>query len=421
MGDQTVIGAPDETDARAEEIVRIPRQLREEIPNVITSDQQVIDYAGALASAQGPLAVDAERASGYTYSQRAYLVQLRRDGAGSALIDPIAVSNLDPIAKAISGVEWILHAATQDLECLRELDLHPQALFDTELAGRLLGREKVGLAGLIESELGEYLEKGHGAANWSIRPLTTDMLRYAALDVELLIELRDSLEQSLREDGKWEIAQQEFNALLTWQPREQMGEAWRKTSGIHAVRSPRIRATVRELWISRDDLARRKDIAPGRLIPDRAIMAAAQANPTSMGALLNIKEFNGRGAKKYERVWWQAIERARSLPESELPGSPPRSDSPPPPRTWADKNPEAHSRLEFARNGLSNVSDQMNIPLENVLQPDLLRRICWNPPPNGEEEIRRAMSQSGARPWQIDISAPIILESFNTKDDSAKT
>jgi ribonuclease D len=411
---------PDETNSPSEVVVRLPRQLREEIPNVIASDQQVIDYAGALASAQGPLAVDAERASGYTYSQRAYLVQLRRDGAGSALIDPIAVPNLDPIANAISGTEWILHAATQDLECLRELNLHPQALFDTELAGRLLGREKVGLAGLVESELGEYLEKGHGAANWSLRPLTTDMLRYAALDVELLIELRDSLEQSLKEDGKWQIAQQEFDALLRWQPREQTGGAWRKTSGIHAVRSPRIRATVRELWISRDDLARRKDIAPGRLIPDRAIIAAAQSAPTNMSALLKLKEFNGRGAKKYERVWWQAIERARSLPESELPGSPPRSDSPPPPRTWADKNPQAHDRLEFARNALLDVSEEMNIPLENLLRPDLLRRICWSPPDDGEDVLRRTMSESGARPWQIDISAPIILEAINIKDDSAK-
>jgi len=408
-----------ESETETQEVLRPPTQLREGLPHVIASDEQVIEYAGALSSAQGPLAVDAERASGYTYSQRAYLIQLRREGAGSALIDPIAVSNLDPIAQVISGTEWILHAATQDLECLRELNLHPQALFDTELAGRLLGRERVGLAGLIESELGEYLEKGHGAANWSMRPLTIDMLRYAALDVELLIELRNSLEQSLREEGKWQIAQQEFAALLTWRPRRPTGEAWRKTSGIHAIRTPRIRAAVRELWISRDDLARRKDVAPGRLIPDRAIIAAAQSNPISMTALLNIKEFNGRGAKKYERVWWQAIERARALPESQLPGAPPRSDSPPPPRTWADKNPQAHVRLEFARKALTGVSEEMNIPLENMLQPELLRRICWNPQSSDEENLRMTLSQSGARPWQIDICAPIFMEAISGNNDSA--
>jgi ribonuclease D len=408
---------PDEQAIKPE---RQPTQLREGIPAVIESDEQVIDYAGQLASGKGPLAVDAERASGYTYSQRAYLVQMRREGAGSALIDPIATSNLEPIAEAIAGTEWILHAATQDLECLRELNLHPRALFDTELAGRLLGRERVGLAGLIESELGEYLEKGHGAANWSMRPLTTEMLRYAALDVELLIELRDSLSQSLQEDGKWQIAQQEFEALLAWQPREQNGEAWRKTSGIHAVRSPRIRAIVRELWISRDDLARRKDIAPGRLIPDRAIVAAAVSNPMSMAALLSVKDFNGRGAKKYERVWWQAIERARSLPENDLPGNPPKSDSPPPPRTWADKRPEAHQRLEFTRKCLLEISDDMRIPLENLLQPDLVRRICWDPPSGDNHDIRQTLAKAGARPWQIDLSTPIILEALNIGDDTAR-
>jgi len=408
-------------DIPIEASAKVPTELREGIPSVIASNEQILEFASKLSSGIGPLAVDAERASGYTYSQRAYLIQLRREGAGSALIDPIAVSDLEPIAQAITGTEWILHAATQDLMCLRELNLHPQALFDTELAGRLLGRDRVGLAGLIESELGEYLEKGHGAANWSIRPLTPEMLRYAALDVELLIELRDSLEQSLRQDDKWEIAKQEFESLLTWQPREINGEAWRKTSGVHGIRSPRARAIVRELWISRDDLARRKDIAPGRLIPDRAILAAAQSNPGEISALMSIKEFNGRGAKKYERIWWQAIERARSLPEDQLPGSPPRSDAPPPPRTWADKKPEAYARLEFVREMLANTSEEINIPIENLLQPDLLRRICWSPPTSSDPDIAQLLAAAGARQWQIEISAPLILESLNLNRDTTVT
>lgn len=388
-----------------------PFQLREPLAPPITSNDDLYRYVDKLATASGPLALDAERASGFTYSQRAYLIQVRRHGAGTALIDPITISDFTPLAEVARETEWILHAATQDLECLRELGLEPSSLFDTELAGRLLGRERVGLAGLIESELGEILTKGHGAANWSMRPLSPEMISYAALDVELLIELRDSLEESLKETNKWHIAQQEFDALVHWQPKSPAGEAWRRTSGVHAIRSPRSRAVVRELWISRDDLARRRDIAPGRLIPDRAIIAAAKALPSTMEQLLALKDFNGRGAKRHERVWWDAIQRAMSLPESDLPGPPARNEGPPPPRSWADKNPAAFARLEFVRERSSALSEQLSIPVENLMQPDLIRRVIWDSPPESESALRERLTQGGARTWQIDLLWPILWES----------
>lgn len=398
-------------DDISEELERTPFVMREPLRPVIASPLEVERYANQLAQGSGPIAIDAERASGFTYSQRAYLIQLRRLGAGTALIDPTEVPDLSPIAEVIHSSEWILHAATQDLECLREVGLHPTSLFDTELAGRLLGRERVGLAGLIESELGEYLEKGHGAANWSMRPLTPEMLKYAALDVELLLELRDSLVNSLKEANKWEIATQEFEALIRWQPRVATGEAWRRTSGIHGIRSPRGRAIARELWISRDDIARRRDIAPGRLIPDRAIVAAAKANPSSITELLGIRDFNGRGAKRFEKIWWAAIERALSLPESELPGSPPRNDTLPPPKAWLDKNPEAYARLEFVRKELKGISDAKSIPVENLILPELVRRICWDSPATDEATLRLRLEQSGVRPWQVDLALPILWAS----------
>lgn len=363
-----------------------------------------------LADGEGPIAIDAERASGFTYSQRAYLIQLRRHGSGTALIDPVAV-DLAPISSVARDAEWVLHAATQDLECLREVGLEPSSIFDTELAGRLLGRERVGLAGLIDSELGEFIEKGHGAANWSIRPLTEEMLRYAALDVELLLELRDSLEASLKAANKWHIAQQEFEALVTWTPRQHPGESWRRTSGVHAIRSPRNRAIVRELWITRDDIARRRDIAPGRILPDRAIIAAAMANPGSREALFAVKEFNGRGAKKYETSWWSAIQRAQTLPEADLPGNPPRSDAPPPPKVWKEKNPEAYARLDFVRSQLGEVSQHMAIPVENLMVPDLIRRVLWDPLPVEISELDSRLRDSGAREWQINLVSPILMAS----------
>lgn len=388
-----------------------PFQLREPLAPVITTDAELHRFVDKLAGATGPLAIDAERASGFTYSQRAYLIQLRREHAGTALIDPLNITDFTPLAELARDAEWILHAATQDLECLREIGLEPTALFDTELAGRLLGRERVGLAGLVESELGEILTKGHGAANWSMRPLTPEMITYAALDVELLIELRNSLEESLRENDKWTIAQQEFAALVKWQPKIANGEAWRRTSGLHLIRAPRSRAIVRELWISRDDLARRRDIAPGRLLPDRAIIAAAKANPVTIEQLFSIKEFNGRGAKRHERVWWDAIKRAQGLREEDLPGPAPRSDAPTPPKSWPDKNPEAFARLEFIRSGIAHISETLNIPIENIMLPDLVRRVAWDSPGSIESDLRHRLELGGARPWQIDLMFPILWSS----------
>ncbi|MGH8916838.1 MAG: ribonuclease D, partial [Actinomycetes bacterium] len=155
------------------------------LPAVVADATALRRTAEQFAAGTGPVAVDAERASGFRYSQRAYLVQLRRAGAGTALIDPIPLgSDLAGIAAALTGPEWVLHAANQDLPCLAEVGLHPAKLFDTELAGRLAGLPRVGLGPMVEQLLGLALEKGHGAADWSRRPLPEDWLVYAALDVE---------------------------------------------------------------------------------------------------------------------------------------------------------------------------------------------------------------------------------------------
>src|SRR5690625_2046483 len=188
------------------------------VPEVIDSPEELRSALRAFDDAHGPVAIDAERASGYRYGQRAYLIQIRRDGAGTALIDPLAFSDLAQVNEAIADAEWVLHAANQDLPSLREVKLHPPALFDTELAGRLLGRQKVGLGTMVENELGLSLAKEHSAADWSTRPLPQSWLRYAALDVEVLIELRHLLEQELRTTGKLQWALEEFEAVRTMPP-----------------------------------------------------------------------------------------------------------------------------------------------------------------------------------------------------------
>ena len=369
--------------------------------------------ASAVAAGHGPVAVDAERASGFRYSARAYLVQLRRAGAGTALIDPIPLRNqFGPLAEALDGPEWVLHAASQDLPCLAELGLRPARLFDTELAGRLVGLPRVGLGPMVEQLLGLRLEKGHGAADWSTRPLPEDWLVYAALDVEVLNELRDVLDAMLTEQGKRDWAAQEFEAVRTAPAPPPRTDPWRRTSGIHRVRRPRQLAAIRELWRARDELAAQRDIAPGRVLPDSAIVEAAVAAPTSAAELAKLPVFRGRAQRRLANYWWSALRRAAALPNSDLPPSALPSDGPPPVSRWADRDPDAAARLAAARAALAELSDRYQVPVENMLQPDLLRRLCWQPPAGPVAEALRA---GRAREWQVELLAEPLTQALSTR------
>jgi ribonuclease D len=383
------------------------------LPPVVESAEALDQATDAFAAGTGPVAVDAERASGYRYSGRAYLVQLRRAGSGSALVDPIACPDLTKLDEVLAPAEWVLHAATQDLPCLAELGLRPRTLFDTELAGRLLSLPKVGLGAMVEDVLGYRLEKGHAAADWSTRPLPEPWLVYAALDVELLVELRDILHQRLIEAGKLEWALEEFAALIDQPARPPRPDPWRRTSGIHRVRSRRELAFVRELWNARDKLARRRDIAPGRVLPDQAIVAAALDRPPTRRRLEALPQFATRGSQRNLSVWWGAVQRAAGLADSALPEPSVPYDGPPPARSWADKDPQAAARLTVCRNTLNTIAEDHRLPVENLLAPDTLRRVIWElPEPLTSERIAEELRNRGAREWQITLVATPLTDAL---------
>lgn len=388
------------------------------VPPVAVSAEEIDRAATKLASGTGPFAVDAERASGFRYSNRAYLIQIRRAGAGTVLIDPVhgggsPIDTLRPVAEVLADDEWILHAADQDLACLAEVGLRPPRLYDTELAGRLAGFDRVNLAAMVERLLGVGLAKGHGAADWSKRPLPAAWLNYAALDVEVLIELRAAMASVLDEQGKTGWAHEEFEYLRCAESTPTRRDRWRRTAGIHKVRSESGLAAVRELWTARDRIARSRDIAPGRILPDSAIIAAATADPTTIEDLLALPVFGGPRQRRSAQVWLDALDSARRTDQPPEVSEP--LNGPPPPIRWAKRKPEAAARLEAARAALVTLSAEVGVPTENLVSPDLVRRLCWDWQDSADTSagVDAVLRAGGARSWQRALAVPVLAPAMN--------
>jgi ribonuclease D len=390
------------------------------LPNLITTPSHFEQMLSDLAKGTGPFAVDAERASGYRYSARAYLIQIKRTNGGLHLIDPIPFGEDHSLFHKLNLLwrdeEVILHASTQDLPCLRELGLSPTRLFDTELAGRIAGMPRVALGTLTETILDISLAKEHSAQDWSIRPLPEDWLTYAALDVELLVDLRDEIEKILEDKGKLSWAEEEFSAILAAPPPAKRVDPWRRTSGSHKLRKREELVVVRELWLKRDELARELDVSQGRLLSDLAISTLAIASQVQ--PLTNKKHLEkalrpiGIRARwmEYCELWITAIEAALAIPSDELPPLKVKGDGLPQIKIWRDRFPEKYIPLSHARSRLADAAAERELPVENLLTPELMRKICWNYGGGSASvsDIASDLASWGARPWQIEITSPIL-------------
>ena len=379
--------------------------------SLVTDQEQLKRAAESLNEGVGPTGVDAERASGYRYRSDAYLVQVHRTGSGTFLFDPVTLEDFSPLAEAIGETEWVLHAASQDLECLRGLGLEPPRLFDTELASRLLGFERVGLGSIVEKLLGVKLHKAHSSADWSTRPLPEPWLEYAALDVVLLPDLREEVAAELEAQNKTEFAEQEFSATLNRAPKPAVAEPWRKLAGGNRLSTPRELTIARELWNARDAYAQEIDVAPGRLLPDTSLIAAARQNPRSLAQLASNPEFKGRASKSQLPRWWKAILKAKT---AEPPTPRPRVESEMPNhRSWPQRFPLAAARLALAREAVMAEAQRQHMPVETLISPDTLRRLVWQPPePVSVEAVADRLRELGARTWQSQLIAPILAPLF---------
>ena len=398
---------------------------RHGVPEVISNESDFEKLIAQLLNGSGPLAIDAERASGYRYSQRAYLIQIYRENGGLHLIDPIPLKDSklwEKFNNEFSAYEWVIHASTQDLPCLIEIGLKPELLFDTELGARIAGCDRVGLGPLAESLLELQLAKEHSAVDWSIRPLRPEWITYAALDVDILLDIRNAVEQLLTEQNKLKWAKQDFASILKGYQNYVFTDAakpdrWRRTSGMHKVRDRLTMAIVRDLWLSRDELAREIDLAPGRVLGDDAIIELATKRPDNLEAVAKLIGRRTRLEAPPFNRWLSVLTLALKTPLDSQPELRVASQSLPPIKIWKDRNPLGYARLTHARAALIELSAQIQIPTENLVTPELVRKICWQEPPTSTSEYQdfvvEQLNKTGARPWQIELVTPAISASLS--------
>ena len=391
----------------------------DEVPDVIDTDEKFEIAIDALTNGFGPFAVDAERASGYKYSSRAYLIQIKRKNGGLHLIDPIAFGPLHPLFIKLNNLlntdEVILHASTQDLPCLREVGINPLRLFDTELGGRIAGLPRVGLGPLLESLMGVSLAKEHSAVDWSTRPLPKEWLNYAALDVELLIELREKIFELLTAAKKWKWAEEEFASILVAPPAPPRVDPWRRTSGMHKIKKRDQLTVIKNLWYSRDEIAKASDVSSGKLLNDAAIIEFAIHKPVNKKDAEKVLRPIGMRARWLDNMptWLSAIDAALNTPEDQWPPMKSGADTLPPIKLWRERFADKYAPLTHARFAVENTAQELSIPPENLISPEVIRRVCWAPPPASLDKldvvaVSQAMSNLGARQWQVDIVAPLL-------------
>lgn len=408
---------PSVEDFRNPEPVPNPVPLdapREGIPPLTQSPAQLAQAVAALRAGTGPFAIDAERAMGIRYTARAYLVQIRRAGAGSFLFDPVGnETRFGPLAQVLTTDEWILHAADQDLPCLRELGLACPKLFDTEIAGMILGFERLSLQWMVETLLGFRLAKEYANSDWSQRPLSADLRSYAALDVELLIPLRERLLEMLDDAGRTEWCAQESEHVRTAPPKKPSPDPWRKITKSANINDPRTLAIARELWRAREEIARQADIAPGRVLANKALGALAARRPRSLADVRNAPMLRRGSKKKYAAKLWEGVARAWKLSESELPPKrlPQSSSFPTSPGNWNRHNEHAAERWVLVRDAVRGRAAELGIRQDVLLKPATQKALAWY----GWKKrgLENELADLGARPWQIAQAAPAIAAAFS--------
>lgn len=370
--------------------------------------------AKALAAGQGAFAIDTERASAYRYDDRAFLVQVRRRDAGTFLIAPEGHRGefSDIFGPVISGTDWIVHAAPEDLPSLAELSLFPSTVFDTALAGRIAGFAKPNLGAMVAQFCGVELDKGHGREDWSRTPLPAEWQLYAADDVNYLHDLAEAQAELLDLQGKSDIAEQEFAHIVhtyaNWKPEQR---SWRDTKGIAALGNRTSLALVQALWTQREKEARGRDISPAMILNSKVLMAIAKAQPRTVGELAAVQGFPARRRGAAQK-WFRVLEEVYRADPASWPRRQRAENGTPGKSAWQRHHPESWEVLQTMRSAIAEAAADIEIPPEVVLTPAILREAVWTiTNSNGlwdTHAIAELLADLGARPWQVAEVAPLF-------------
>ncbi|MBA3318718.1 MAG: ribonuclease D [Gemmatimonadales bacterium] len=359
--------------------------------NLIETGAGLVELADRLRP-EPLLAVDTEAASFHRYLDRVYLLQISSRGE-TAVVDPLATDGLGPIGELLAdpAIEIVFHDADYDLRLLnREYGFTAQNLFDTRIAAQLLNEPGIGLAALLEKYLNVKLDKRFQRADWSARPLSPEMLAYAATDTHHLPQLRDILRDRLMEQGRLGWAQEEFALLedIRGAPGDQAEPGWLRLKGAKALRGREL-AILREIWEWRDGTARRADRATFRILNNEPVLTMARNAPTDIAALKAIPGVSSEQAERRGPELLAAVKRGLDLPEADLPRVT-RTPRPPPDLAYEARL----ERLKAARNLLAQKYD---LPPGVVCPNGTLEAIARMDPKTPEElaavqELRR---------WQV--------------------
>lgn len=390
---------------------------------LLRSPEELQGFAQDLAGTPlEPLAVDTERASGIHYDDRAFLIQVNSDELGTVLIDPDAHRDQvgEILAPEFNKREWVLHDATGDLPCLGWLGLFPAKLFDTQLAAALAGQHRLSLIGLTEDLLGIEISKNHQAENWSVRPIPASWLRYAAADVDNLLDIAGILEEILDAKGRLEWLEQEceHRRLSFADAHSPSPRTLEQAKGYHRIRDTKQRAVFKVIWEDREEEAQQKDLAPTRISSDRVLAQVAEATPKSYREFEAILKPRGRrnGPNVVQmRRWWEKIQQVyqagpRSWPEAvkldQGPGS-----HPPKTRYWEKDHPDSYEAYLEVVERRNELAQDLGIDPALIVGTKPLAMMAWRLS-QGEGGLEEIMDDRGMREWQKDLMRPILAEEF---------
>lgn len=348
------------------------------------------------------VALDTEGASFHRFVDRIYLLQLSTRER-SAIIDPLAVSTPEGLGVLLesSDVEVVFHDADYDLRLLQQdYGWHVRRIFDTRIAAQLVGLRAFGLAALLERYFGMKLDKKHQRADWSMRPLTQDMLDYAAQDTMYLLDLRDRLRDDLERLGRLEWAREEFRLLegTRW-AAEDPSTGFLRVKGARDL-TRRELAILRELLPWRDEVAKRMDRATFRVLGNEQLLEISRVKPQTREALATVKGMPRGLLEARHGEILELVERGLAVPESELPKFPraPR---------W-DRDPDFDARVSALKTVRDAAAQRLDLDPGVLCSRDRLEAVARRNPESLEEMEQLAE----LRHWQVDLLGRDFLEAL---------